>query len=67
MHRFAIAGHRLKNRKIIFKNPLDEIEGIGSKRKRAYLMNLVPQKQLKQQALKTYKVEGINDTIAKNI
>ena len=53
MHRFAIAGHRLKNRKIIFKNPLDEIEELDLKERELYLMNLVPQKQLKQQALKT--------------
>ena len=68
VHRFAIAGHRLKNRKIIFKNPLDEIEGIGSKRKRALLNEFGSAKAVKTASLKDLsKVEGINDSIAKKI
>ena len=68
MHRFAIAGHRLKNRKIIFKNPLDEIVGIGSKRKRALLNEFGSAKAVKTASLKDLsKVEGINDSIAKRI
>ena len=68
VHRFAIAGHRLKNRKIIFKNPLDEIKGIGSKRKRALLNEFGSAKAVKTASLKDLsKVEGINDSIAKKI
>ncbi len=68
VHRFAIAGHRLKNRKIIFKNPLDEIEGIGSKRKRALLNEFGSAKAVKTASLKDLsKVDGINDSIAKKI
>ncbi len=68
VHRFAIAGHRLKNTKIIFKNPLDEIEGIGSKRKRALLNEFGSAKAVKTASLKDLsKVEGINDSIAKKI
>ena len=68
VHRFAIAGHRLKNRKIIFKNPLDEIEGIGSKRKKALLNEFGSAKAVKTASLKDLsKVEGINDSIAKRI
>jgi excinuclease ABC subunit C len=68
VHRFAIAGHRLKNRKIIFKNPLDEIVGIGSKRKRALLNEFGSAKAVKTASLKDLsKVEGINDSIAKRI
>mgnify|MGYP003343160832 FL=1 len=68
VHRFAIAGHRLKNRKIIFKNPLDEIEGIGSKRKRALLNEFGSAKAVKTASLKDLsKVEGINDSIARKI
>ena len=68
VHRFAIAGHRLKSRKIIFKNPLDEIEGIGSKRKRALLNEFGSAKAVKTASLKDLsKVEGINDSIAKRI
>ena len=68
VHRFAIAGHRLKNKKIIFKNPLDEIEGIGSKRKRALLNEFGSAKAVKTASLKDLsKVEGINVSIAKRI
>ena len=68
VHRFAIAGHRLKNKKITFKNPLDEIEGIGSKRKRALLNEFGSAKAVKTASLKDLsKVEGINDSIAKRI
>ena len=68
VHRFAIAGHRLKNRKIIFKNPLDERVGIGSKRKRALLNEFGSAKAVKTASLKDLsKVEGINDSIAKRI
>ncbi len=53
VHRFAIAGHRLKSKKIIFKNPLDEIRRYWFKKKEHYLTNLVLQKQLKQLASET--------------
>ena len=37
VHRYAIAGHRLKSKKTLFKNPLDEITGIGANRKKSLL------------------------------
>ncbi|MDB2684314.1 helix-hairpin-helix domain-containing protein, partial [Alphaproteobacteria bacterium] len=55
-------------KKIIFKNPLDEIEGIGSKRKRALLNEFGSAKAVKTASLRDLsKVEGINDSIAKKI
>lgn len=36
-HRFAIGAHRQKRKKAISANPLDDIPGIGGKRKRALL------------------------------
>ena len=36
-HRFAIGTHRQKRDKSIHYNPLDEIPGIGSKRKKELL------------------------------
>lgn len=36
-HRFAITGHRKKREQVRLKSPLEEIKGIGSKRKRALL------------------------------
>ena len=36
-HRFAIGTHRAKRSKAITSSPLDEITGVGAKRKRALL------------------------------
>ena len=36
-HRFAIGSHRTRRKKSLNSNPLDEIEGIGTVRKRALL------------------------------
>ena len=47
-HRFAIGSHRNKRKKNLFLNPLDEINGIGKKENRIYLIILVLQRQLKQ-------------------
>ena len=68
VHRYAIAGHRLKSKKLIFKNLLDEIDGIGPKRKRALLNEFGSAKSVKTASLKDLsKVEGINHSIAKKI
>ena len=47
VHRYAIAGHRIKSKKLIFKNLLDEIDGIGPKRKRALLNEFGSAKSVK--------------------
>ena len=68
VHRYAIAGHRIKSKKLIFKNLLDEIDGIGPKRKRALLNEFGSAKSVKTASLKDLsKVEGINHSIAKKI
>ena len=36
-HRFAIGYHRSKRAKALFKNPVDEIQGIGKIRKKNLL------------------------------
>jgi excinuclease ABC subunit C len=36
-HRFAIGGHRAKRSRAIVRSPLDEVPGIGARRKRALL------------------------------
>ena len=45
-HRFAITTHRAKRAKGITKSLLDQIEGIGSMRKRALLTILAQQELL---------------------
>ena len=38
-HRFAIGAHRAKRTKTITASPLDEVQGIGPRRKRALLQH----------------------------
>ena len=67
-HRFAIGTHRIKRSKEITKNPLDEIPGIGLKRKKA-LLNFFGSARSVGQA-KTEEltsVEGISLNIANSI
>ena len=67
-HRFAIGTHRKKRSKEITKNPLDEIPGIGLKRKKA-LLNFFGSARSVGQA-KTEEltsVEGISLNIANSI
>ena len=68
VHRYAIAGHRLKSKRALFKNPLDEIQGIGIKRKKSLLNEFGSAKAVKNANVKDLlKVEGINKAIANKI
>ena len=68
VHRYAIAGHRIKSKKNIFKNPLDEIDGIGSSRKKSLLEEFGSAKAVGTASISDLlKVEGINKSIAKKI
>ena len=68
VHRYAIAGHRLKSKKNMFKNPLDEIIGIGAKRKKALLDEIGSAKSVaKSTILDLSQVSGISVSIAKRI
>ena len=69
-HRFAIKkSNRSKRKKNLSKSLLDQIEGVGKRRKRKLLNHYIgQQEQWSQQVLKTSKnVEGIEDSIAKKI
>ncbi len=67
-HRFAIGTHRAKRKKAIKKNPLDEIEGIGAKRKKALLSHFGSAKAIMRAAQKDIeKVNGISSAMAKKI
>ncbi len=64
-HRFAIGTHRAKRSKELIKNPLDEIAGIGAKRKKALLHHFGTAKQVAQAALEDLeKVDGISKATA---
>ena len=67
-HRFAIGTHRAKRGKTIKKSILDDIGGIGAKRKKALLHHFGSAKAVAQAGLKDLEsVEGINTSIAKTI
>ena len=64
-HRFAIGTHRAKRSKELIKNPLDEISGIGAKRKKALLHHFGTAKQVAQAALEDLeKVDGLSKATA---
>lgn len=67
-HRFAIGTHRAKRSKAIQKSILDDIGGIGAKRKKALLHHFGSAKAVSQAGLSDLEaVEGINTSIAKTI
>lgn len=67
-HRFAIGSHRAKRRQQISKNPLDNIEGIGAKRKKALLHHFGSAKAVARAKMDDLiVVEGISAAIAERI
>tara|TARA_Y100000591_G_scaffold315235_1_gene322612 strand:+ start:11634 stop:13469 length:1836 start_codon:yes stop_codon:yes gene_type:complete len=67
-HRFAISAHRSKRKKGISRSLLDQIEGIGSVRKRALLNHFGSARAVESASLDEIKsVEGVEDKVAKKI
>jgi excinuclease ABC subunit C len=67
-HRFAIGTHRKKRSAAIGANPLDEISGIGSSRKKALLSHFGSAKAVSAAGqAELAKVEGVSDAMAKRI
>jgi excinuclease ABC subunit C len=67
-HRFAITTHRAKRSKGIKKSLLDQIEGIGSMRKRALLNHFGSARSVESASFDEIKsVEGVEEKIAKKI
>ena len=67
-HRFAISAHRAKRKKGISKSLLDQIEGIGSIRKRALLNHFGSARGVESASLDEIKsVEGVEEKVAKKI
>ena len=67
-HRFAIGSHRAKRAQSVSRSALDEIAGIGPRRKRALLNHFGSVRAIEQAAptdLQT--VEGISTTVAQKI
>ncbi len=67
-HRFAISAHRAKRKKGITRSLLDQIEGIGSMRKRALLNHFGSARAVESASLDEIKtVEGVEEKVAKKI
>ena len=67
-HRFAIGVHRNKRNKNLFFNPLDEINGIGQKRKQNLLNYFGSAKAVKKASLTDLlKVPNLNKKTAQTI
>jgi len=67
-HRFAINTHRAKRKKSISKSLLDQIQGIGSIRKRALLNHFGSAKAVESASLdEITSVEGVEEKVAKKI
>ena len=67
-HRFAIGTHRAKRAKANMKNPLDDIDGVGPKRKKALLAHFGSAKAVARANLVDLKaVEGVSDAMAEII
>ena len=67
-HRFAISAHRAKRKKGISKSLLDQIDGIGSIRKRALLNHFGSARAVESASFDEIKsVEGVEVKVAKKI
>nr|WP_242018747.1 excinuclease ABC subunit UvrC [Phaeovibrio sulfidiphilus] len=67
-HRFAIGTHRAKRSKAISKSVLDDIPGIGARRKKALLHHFGSARAVSVAGLKDLEaVEGISSGLAKKI
>ena len=67
-HRFAIGTHRAKRAKVNMKNPLDDIDGIGPKRKKALLSHFGSAKAVTRANLvDLMAVDGVSDAMAEII
>lgn len=68
VHHYAITTHRAKRSKAIGTSPLDEIPGIGGKRKKALLNHFGSAKGVQGAALADLEsVEGVSKKLAKQI
>ncbi len=67
-HRFAIGSHRTRRSMAISANPLDDIEGIGARRRRALMNHFGSAKAVSRAGIEDLKaVEGISAEMAQRI
>nr|WP_246484298.1 excinuclease ABC subunit UvrC [Marivibrio halodurans] len=67
-HRFAIGSHRVRRAKGATASPLDDVAGIGAKRKKALLLHFGSAKAVARAGVTDIaRVEGISETVARKI
>ncbi|NNG05598.1 MAG: excinuclease ABC subunit UvrC [Inquilinus sp.] len=67
-HRFAIGTHRARRAKQVGRSPIDEIAGIGPRRKKALLLHFGSAREVSRASLKDLQaVDGISGSVAKKI
>ena len=67
-HRFALFGHRIKKNKKTIKSVLDDIEGIGPKKKKELIMSMGGIDRVKQASVtQLSKIKGISAELAEKI
>ena len=67
-HRFAITFHRKQRRKATFKSALDDIAGIGPKKRRALLSHFGSTEKIRNATTdELKKVDGISEGLAKEV
>jgi excinuclease ABC subunit C len=67
-HRFAIGAHRAKRAKALGRSPLDEIAGIGARRKRALLNHFGSARSVARAGPgELERVAGISKAVAKKV
>ncbi len=67
-HRFAIGSHRARRSKAISDNPLDDVAGIGARRKKALLLHFGSAKAVSRAGLTDLEaVDGISHAMAQKI
>ena len=67
-HRFAIDAHRARRSKAIVKSPLDDVPGIGARRKRALLHHFGSAKAVARAGLADLEaIDGISHSVARKI
>ncbi|MEQ9491755.1 MAG: excinuclease ABC subunit UvrC [Alphaproteobacteria bacterium] len=67
-HRFAIGAHRVKRAKAAGSSPLDDVPGIGAKRKKALLHHFGSAKAVARAGLQDLEsVDGVSEAVAQKI
>lgn len=68
VHRFAIGAHRTRRKNDMTKSPLDQINGIGAKRKKALLRHFGSAKDVASAGIEDLlQVEGVSLAVAEKI